>query len=581
MTPQKPQIEPYGGELCNLVLPQDAAEKLKQEAANYPSVTLTQRQVCDLELLMNGAYSPLKGFMRQDEYDSVVDNMRLPDGLLWPMPVTFDVPEAFINKHDINSSSKIALQDGEGFMLAVLSVESIWTPDKEREAHKIYGTDSSEHPGVCYLKEKTHPVYIGGAIQGVQLPEYYVFESYRRSPIKQRELLAKKGWRQVIAFQTSKVIHRLHRELLLNIAKEHQAHVLIHPTIGSTKPGDTHYYTRVHCYEAAMKYFPEQIAMLSIMPLSMRMAGAREALWYGIIHQNYGCTHFIVGPNHASPPQTENADCSYDAQKLITEHQQELDIKMIPVEEHQYFPERESFLPISKAVSGNNGGKKGVGKGLRFSETKIRKDLHENKPIPDWCSFPEVLEVMKKAYPPRSKQGFTLFFTGLSGSGKSTLAKIVNAQLIEQGGRPVTLLDGDVVRLNLSSELGFSKEHRDLNIRRIGFVANEITKNYGVAICAPIAPYAKSRRDVRELIEQHGTFIEIYVSTPLEVCEARDRKGLYAKARKGIIPEFTGISDPYEAPINPELDIDTSKMSPLEASQEVILYLFQKGFLDE
>lgn len=569
------QIQPYGrkqsGTLCNLVLSPEKAETLKLEAANYPSITLTQRQVCDLELLMNGAYSPLKGFMCQDEYDSVIESMRLPDGLLWPMPITLDVPETFIEKNQINTSSKVALQDGEGFMLAVITIDSIWMPDKALEAEKVYGTNSSDHPGVCYLKEKTQAVYIGGEIQGVQLPESYVFGAYRRTPLKQRELFAKKGWRNVIAYQTSKIIHRLQRELLLNIAKENQAHILIHPTIGSTKPGDTHYYTRVHCYEAVMKYFPEQIAMLSIMPLSMRMAGARESLWYGIIHQNYGCTHFIVGPNHAMPPQDENANCSYEAQKLIKQYQNELTIKMIPLEEHRYFAKTDSFKPASTARKEQ---------GIRFSEEKLRNNLHENKAIPSWCSYPEVLEVMKKAYPARSKQGFTLFFTGLSGSGKSTIAKIVNAQLIEQGNRPVTLLDGDVVRLNLSSELGFSKEHRDLNIKRIGFVANEISKNYGIAICAPIAPYTKSRREVRELIEQHGTFIEIHVSTPLEVCESRDRKGLYAKARKGIIPEFTGISDPYEIPENPELNIDTSEMSPLESAQEVILYLFQKGFLD-
>lgn len=574
MDSHKNQIPPYGGKLCNLVLSQNEAENLKLEAANYPSVTLSQRQVCDLEMLMNGAYSPLNGFMREDEYNSVVDNMRLPNGLLWPMPVTFDVPEPFIKKHNITPSSKIALQDGEGFMLAVLSVQSVWTPDKDHEAEQVYGTTDQKHPGVSYLKERTHSIYVGGAILGAQLPEYYVFGSYRRTPLKQREQFIKKGWRKVIAYQTSKVIHCLHKELLVNEAKKHQAHILIHPSIGSTKPGDTHYYTRVHCYEAALKYFSDQIAMLSIMPLSMRMAGPRESLWHGIIHQNYGCTHFITGPNHASTPQDEEAKCSYDAQELISKYQEELDIQMIPVDEYKYFPTREAFLAGSQ-------NKQESETGLRFSERKIRENLHMNKPVPNWCSFPEVLEVMKKAYPPRSKQGFTLFFTGLSGSGKSTLAKIVNAQLIEQGNRPVTLLDGDVVRLNLSSELGFSKEHRDLNIKRIGFVANEITKNYGVAICAPIAPYTRSRREVRELIEQHGTFIEIHVSTPLEVCEARDRKGLYAKARKGIIPEFTGISDPYEIPEKPELTIDTSTMTPLEASQEVILYLFQKGFLDQ
>ncbi len=567
-------IKPYGGELCNLVLPAKESENLKQESANYPTVTLTQRQACDLELLMNGAYSPLQGFMSEADYESVVHTKHLQNGLLWPMPITFDAPKDFTEKHEIQIGSKIALQDGEGFMLAVLSIESIWTPNKKTEAEKVYGTTSQEHPGVHYLNEETHAIYIGGSIKGVQLPDSYVFGTYRRTPLQQRALFAKKGWRKVIAYQTSKIIHRLQRELLLTIAKEQQGQLLIHPTIGSTKPGDTHYYTRIHCYEAALKYFPEQITMLSIMPLSMRMAGARESLWYGIIHQNYGCTHFIVGPNHALPPLEEDTESNYEAQKLIEQHQHELDIKMIPVEEHQYIPNCDCFSPVSKI-------KQKKEKGLRFSERKIREHLHLNKPIPEWCSYPEVIQEMKKAYPSRSKQGFTLFFTGLSGSGKSTIAKIVNAQLIEHGTRPVTLLDGDVVRLNLSSELGFSKPHRDLNIRRIGFVANEITKNKGVAICAPIAPYTKSRRAVRELIEQHGSFIEIHVATPLEVCEARDRKGLYAKARKGIIPEFTGISDPYEIPEKPELEIDTSLMMPLEASQIVILYLFQKGFLDE
>ncbi len=565
-------ISPYSGKLCNLIVSEKESENLKQASANYPAVTLTQRQICDLELLMNGAYSPLNGFMNEAEYESVIHTMRLKNGLLWPMPVTFDVPKDFIEKGKIQIGSKIALQDGEGFMLAVLSIESIWTPNKKTEAEKVYGTISQKHPGVYYLNEKTHAIYIGGSIEGIQLPDSYVFDTYRRTPLQQRAIFAKKGWRNIIAYQTSKIIHRLQRELLLTIAKEQQGQLLIHPTIGSTKPGDTHYYTRIHCYEAVLKYFPEQISMLSIMPLSMRMAGARESLWYGIIHQNYGCTHFIVGPNHALPPLKEDAESNYEAQKLIKQYQHELDIKMIPVEEHQYIPSCDCFSPVSKI-------KQKKEKGLRFSERKIREHLHLNKPIPEWCSYPEVIQEMKKAYPSRSKQGFTLFFTGLSGSGKSTIAKIVNAQLIEHGTRPITLLDGDVVRLNLSSELGFSKQHRDLNIRRIGFVANEITKNRGVAICAPIAPYTKSRRAVRELIEQHGSFIEIHVSTPLEVCEARDRKGLYAKARQGIIPEFTGISDPYETPENPELNIDTSTMMPLEAAQLVILYLFQKGYL--
>lgn len=567
-------IQAHGGELIDLILPASAAEDLKSQAAAYPTASLSNRQLCDLELLLNGAYSPLTGFMDQADYQSVLDDMRLGNGLLWPIPVVFDLSHAFVEKHSIVAGSKIALQDGEGFMLAVLEVQSIWQPDKLVEAEVVYGTQSTDHPGVRYLLERTAGTYVGGRVIGLQLPETYVFGGYRRSPAEQRKQLLKKGWRKTIAYQTSRIIHRLHRDMLLKTGKQYRAQILIHPTIGSTKPGDTHYYTRVHCYEAVLKYFPKQIAMLSLMPLSMRMAGARESLWFGIVHQNYGCSHFLVGPNQALPPRHEDDECDYSAQALIKACQAELEIEMIAVEEIQYDEQAQSFAPVSELQAGNR-------KSLRFSERDIQEKLHYSQAIPAWCSFPEVIKEMQKAYPPRSKQGLTIFFTGLSGSGKSTLAKIVNAQLIESGTRPVTLLDGDIVRLNLSSELGFSKPHRDLNIRRIGFVANEITKNGGVAICAPIAPYAASRRDIRELIEQHGAFIEVHVSTPLVECETRDRKGLYAKARAGLIPEFTGISDPYEAPLSPELNIDTSDLAPLEAAQDIMLYLFQKGFLDQ
>lgn len=565
-------ISAYGGELCNLVVASDQAETLKTTAANLACITLTQRQVCDLELLMNGAFSPLKGFMCQDDYQCVLGDMQLSNGLMWPMPVTLDVSEKFVEDNNLNISSQIALQDTEGFTLAILALESMWHADKKAEAQKVYGTTSMDHPGVQYLFEKTNAIYLGGKVIGIQLPEYSVFGAYRLTPEQQRQQFKDKGWRNIIAYQTSKMIHHLQHDLLLEIMRQYDAPLLLHPTIGSTKPGDTHYYSRVHSYEAVLKYFPEHKTLLSIMPLSMRMAGARESLWYGIIHQNYGCTHFVVGPNQALPPQQEGQEPSYASQAFIKRYEQALKIQMIAVEEYQYLASKECFLPASII-------KKSKQIGERFSERKMRDQLSIDKPIPKWCGFPEVIAQMKKAHPPRSKQGFTIFFTGLSGSGKSTMAKIVYAQLIELGGRATTLLDGDVVRLNLSSELGFSKQHRDLNIRRIGFVANEITKNGGAAICAPIAPYASSRRAVRELIEQNGAFIEIHVSTPLEVCEARDRKGLYAKARAGIIREFTGISDPYEQPIKPELDIDTSIITPLEASQNVVTYLFEQGYL--
>ncbi|MEJ1298307.1 MAG: bifunctional sulfate adenylyltransferase/adenylylsulfate kinase [Candidatus Sedimenticola sp. (ex Thyasira tokunagai)] len=567
-------LAPHGGELCDLLVTSDLAELLKTESEAYPSVTLTRRQLCDLELLMNGGFSPLKGFMGKDAYESVLSDMRLPDGNLWPIPIVLDIAESVTEQ--VAVGEKLALRDPEGFMVAVLSITDLWKPDKSVEAAAVYGTESEDHPGVHYLMHEADPYYVGGGIQGIQLPSHYDFENLWDTPAELRHSFEKSGWRRVIAFQTSKPMHRIHREFTLDAAKREGAHLLLHPTVGTTKPGDLQYYARVHCYQAIKKYFPRHLTKLSLLPLAMRMAGPRETLWHGLIHQNYGCSHFIVGPDHAVPPNGNGGDdfyATYASQELTKKYQDELQIKMVPLEEWRYVPSGDHFLPASAIDESEV-------ESLRFSEPALRENLLHDEPIAEWQSYPEVIDALRKVYPPRKRLGFTLFFTGLSGSGKSTLAKIVYAKLIEEGGRPVTLLDGDVVRMNLSSELGFSKVHRDLNIRRIGFVANEITKNRGVAICAPIAPYTATRRAVRSMIEQHGDFIEIHVATPLEVCEARDRKGLYAKARKGVIPVFTGISDPYETPEKPEFYIDTSQYSPMEAAQEIFLYLLGKGYLD-
>jgi sulfate adenylyltransferase len=380
-----------------------------------------------------------------------------------------------------------------------------------------------------------------------------------------------------VAFHTSKPMHRLHRDVTLQAAREAQAHILLHPAVGMTKPGDLHYYARVHCYQAIRHHYPHKLAMLSLLPVAVRMAGPREALLNAIIRQNYGCSHIIIGPEHAAPPEVRDEGPrfypQYAAQQLVARHQDELAIRMIPIRELRYVEERRRFVPVEElAESGEEG--------VCFTDKELNHHLAHSLDIPPWFTFPDVIEALRKVYPPHSRQGITLFFTGLSGSGKSTLAKIIYAKFIEEGARPVTLLDGDIVRHNLSSELGFSRAHRDINVRRIGFVASEITKNRGVAICAPIAPYAATRRAVRETIEQYGAFIEIHVSTPLEVCESRDRKGLYAKARKGIIPEFTGISDPYEEPEQPEIRIDTSEGTPMQAAQEIILHLLREGYLD-
>ncbi|TCV83427.1 bifunctional sulfate adenylyltransferase/adenylylsulfate kinase [Sulfurirhabdus autotrophica] len=569
-------ITPYGGSLVEIMVGAVRATELKIESQNQVGITLSQRQLCDLELIMNGAFSPLTGFMIQEVYQSVVEGMRLPDGKLWPVPIILDIPEKLAEK--LTFGSKLALLDAEGFMLAVMHVESLWQPEKMREAEMVYGTASDEHPGVRYLYEEVHPIYVGGRVEGIQLPYHYDFETLRDTPQELRHLFDKFGWRRVVAFHTSKPMHRLHREITLNAAKNAQANILLHPAVGMTKPGDLHYYARVHCYQAIRRHYPHNLAMLSLLPLAVRMAGPREALLNAIIRQNYGCSHFIVGPEHAAPPGVREGGPRFyaagSAQELVARYQNELEISIVPVQELRYVSDDKMFLPMKQI---EQEGKKSI----IFGDRQLYDHLARNKPIPAWYSYSDVLDQLRKVRPSRSDQGITLFFTGLSGSGKSTLAKILYAKFIEEGDRPVTLLDGDVVRLNLSRELGFSKEHRDINVRRIGFVASEITKNGGVAICAPIAPYTVTRRAVREMIEQHGTFIEIHVATPIEICESRDRKGLYAKARQGLIPEFTGVSDPYEIPEHPELRINTAEVSPMQAAQEILLYLLSEGYLEE
>jgi len=567
-------IKPYGGTLCNLLCDERRAMSLKAESEAFPSIALTQRQLCDLELLVNGGFSPLRGFMTQKEYDSVLKDVRLPNGMLWSIPITLDVPDSLAAI--LKGKNKLALRDSEGFMLAVMTVDDMWRADKSREADMIYGTTSKTHAGVRYLFEQVQDTYVGGTVEGIQLPVHYDFETFRHTPEELRLLFAKLGWHRIVAFNTSKPMHRIHRDITLSAAKETEANILLHPAVGMTKPGDLHYYARVHCYQAIRRYYPPDLAMLSLLPIAVRMAGPREALWNAIIRQNYGCSHIIIGPEHAAPPDVRAGGPryypTYAAQELVARHRNELAISMVPVKEVHYVPVCDQFLPDEQIQ------REGM-KSVEFTEKDLYHRLARNQEIPDWFTFPDVLVELRKAYPARNRQGITLFFTGLSGAGKSTIAKIIYAKFIERGDRPVTLLDGDIVRQNLSSELGFSKEHRDLNIKRIGFVASEITKNGGAAICAPIAPYAATRRAVRDLIEQHGAFIEIHVATPLEICESRDRKGLYAKARKGLIPEFTGISDPYESPEHPEIRIDTTDLSPMQAAQEIFLYLLREGYL--
>ncbi len=564
-------IPPHGGQLCNLVASSERAAELKGASRDWPSWDLTPRQMCDLELLLSGAFSPLRGFMTRRDHNSVCTGLRLADGTLWPLPILLDVPAAFAER--LEAGRPLALRDPEGVLLAALHLDEVWSLDREGAATAAFGTADPHHPGAAQLV-RGHEACLGGRLEGLQLPSHYDYRALRHTPAELRAAFAQAGWRRVVAFQTRNPLHRAHCELAMRAAKAAQANLLIHPVVGLTRPGDLDHHTRVRCYQAVLPRFPQQTVKLSLLNLAMRMGGPREALLHAIVRKNYGCTHFIAGRDHAGPGNDRAGKPyygPYDAQELLRRHQTELGVEMVPIQEVRYVEEQDAYLPQDEIPAGT--------RTLDLSGTELRRRLHEGRELPGWFTFPEVAVELRKTHPPRRRQGFTVFFTGLSGSGKSTLASVLLVKFMELGGRPVTLLDGDIVRRNLSSELSFSKEHRDINIRRIGFVAAEITKNGGIALCAPIAPYDAVRKEVRAAVEPHGGFCLVHVATPIETCEARDRKGLYAKARAGLVKEFTGISDPYEAPADAEVAIDTTALSPEEAAQEILLHLEREGYI--
>jgi sulfate adenylyltransferase len=565
-------IEPHGGVLVDPIVDEERATELRKQSSDWPSWDLTERQLCDLELLLSGAFSPLRGFMGRADFESVCDGMRLANGTIWPIPITLDVPEDLAETLEVGKT--LALRDPEGVMLAVLHVEEKWRPDRTLEAEKVFGTTDDTHPGVAHLLRRTNPVSIAGVLEGIQLPTHYDYRELRLTPKEVREHFARQGWRRVVAFQTRNPMHRAHFELTLRAAREVEASLLVHPVVGMTKPGDVDHYTRVRCYQAIMSSYPHGTAMLALLPLAMRMGGPREALLHAIIRKNHGCTHLIVGRDHAGPGNDRSGKPlygPYDAQDMLRAHEEELGVAMVPFRQMVYVEDLDTYVPDDEIPEGV--------RVLNISGTDQRRRLNEGRDLPAWFTPPAVAEELRKSYPPRARQGFTVFFTGLSGAGKSTIASVLHSKLLEMGGRPVTLLDGDIVRKHLSSELGFSHEHRDINIRRIGFVASEVTKNGGIALCAPIAPYDATRKDVRSMVERGGGFILVHVATSLDLCEARDRKGLYAKARAGIVKEFTGISDPYEQPEDAEVVIDTADLLPEEAAQQIILHLEQEGYI--
>lgn len=545
---------------------------LKEKVLHLPSWQVTPRQICDLELILNGGFAPLSGFLNQDDYSSVLSDMQLKSGSIWPIPITLDVSKEFAES--VSVGDKIVLRDHEYFALAILTIESIWQPDEKAEAQAVFGTEDVTHPGVNYLMNEEMPVYLGGALEKIELPRHYDFSEYRHTPEEIKQEFADCSWQKIIAFQTRNPLHRAHIEMNLNAARELDAGILIHPVVGMTKPGDVDHYTRVRCYKAVMPRFPKDSAILSLLPLAMRMAGPREALWHALIRKNFGCTHFIVGRDHAGPGTGSDGKPyygPYDAQDLLKKHEKEIGIEMVPFKMMVYASDKKKYFPVDEIPEGSES--------KSISGSELRQLLRDGAEIPEWFSYPEVVDELRKTKPKQSKRGFTIFFTGLSGSGKSTLANALMVKLLEDGRRPVTLLDGDIVRTHLSSELGFSKKDRSVNVRRIGFVASEITKNGGIAICAPIAPYQADRRFNRDLIEPLGGYIEVHVNTPLEVCEARDAKGLYAKARAGALKEFTGISDPYEEPKNAEIVQSSVEEAPAEIVEKIIAKLQEEKYL--
>jgi sulfate adenylyltransferase len=540
-----------------MAAPERVAE-LKAEAREMPSWSLRAPQLADLELLLNGGFSPLGGFMKKDDHEAVCRDLRLADGTAWPLPVTLDVSEEV--GQALEAGSALALRDVEGTLLAILHVEEVWAADHEAEAIALCGTRDPTHPGVRRLRHETGDWYVGGRIEGVEAPHHYDFVERRAAPAETRERFAKWGWRRVAAFHTREIMHRAEQELTFAAARELEAALLVQLGVARTDYYDVSHYSRIRCGEALMQTYPHGTATLNLLPLARRDAGARDILLNAIVAQNFGCSHYLV--RSAAPGADDD---------MLTRVGSDLSIEIVPSPERVYLPERDAFVGTDAVPPGA---------AIRaLTAEELGERLARDREIPAWFSFPEVVRELRRSSPPRSRQGFTVFFSGLPSSGKSTLANVLLVKLLEIGGRPVTLLDGDIVRQNLSSELGFSREHRNLNVARIGFVASEITKNGGIALCAPIAPYDAVRKQVRAMIEPVGGFLLVHVATPLGVCETRDRKGLYAKARAGIVKEFTGISDPYEEPEDAGMVIDTAERSPEECVQAILLHLEKEGYV--
>jgi sulfate adenylyltransferase len=568
MTKPSILIPPYGGTLVDLIVPQEAREDLREYANRLPSIQISERAVCDLELLATGAFSPLDRFMGQADFQRVLDEMRLASGAIFPMPITLPVEQ-----EAVRLDQDVALRNAKNELLAVMTIEEAYAWDRNEVAQKVFGTLDLRHPLVTEM-HRWGPYNISGRLRVLRLPSHYDFRELRLTPAQTRERLEGYGNPNVVAFQTRNPLHRAHEELTKRAADSVNGVLLLHPVVGMTKPGDVDHYTRVRAYKAlARHHYDQERILLALLPLAMRMGGPREALWHALIRRNHGANYFIVGRDHAGPGVDTTGKPfygPYDAQELVKRHAEELGVGVLTFNEMVYLPDESRYEESSSVPTG--------AKVASISGTQVREQfLNKGVLLPDWFTRPEVAQILADTYPPRHKQGVCVWFTGLSGAGKSTTAEVLTTLLLEHG-RQITELDGDVVRTHLSKGLGFSKEDRDTNIRRIGFVAAEIVRHGGVAICAAVSPYRATRNDVRAMVG-NDQFVEVFVDTPLEVCEQRDVKGMYAKARRGEIKDFTGIDDPYEPPRHPELTLDTVNNTPEQNAYVVLKYLIERGFV--
>ena len=555
--------------LVDLTIPSENLPDALERAKTLPSVHLSERALCDLELLATGAFSPLDRFMGSQDYHRVVAEMRLANGALFPIPVTLPVAD----DDPVKLDREISLLDSRNEIVATITIDEIYEWDLVKTSREVFGTNDERHPLVAEM-HRWGKRNISGRLKVLRLPKHFDFRELRLTPAQTRSELETRGFENIVAFQTRNPLHRAHEELTKRAIEDVNGVLLLHPVVGMTKPGDIDYFTRVRTYKVlATKYYDQKRILLSLLPLAMRLAGPREALWHALIRRNYGANHMIIGRDHASPGNDSTGKPFYPpyaAQELVQSFADEVGVKVLPFGEFVYLPEEERYEDVRKI--------KQHAATAQLSGTQVREWYRQGgAELPAWFARPEVSEAIATTYPPRHRQGFCVWFTGLSASGKSTTAEILTV-LLQEFGRQVTLLDGDVVRHHLSRGLGFSKEDRDTNIRRIGFVAAEIVKHQGTVICAAVSPYRVARNDVRNAVGAER-FVEVFVNTPLEECERRDVKGMYLKARRGELKNFTGVDDPYEPPVHPELVLETLNNSAEENARLIIDYLSERGFL--